>query len=71
MKNKVTWSLFNLFGETQAEVVQLQTKLKALYAVVISSSMIMANDKLSLYTAIACGILDTLTGCFKIEKNEL
>lgn len=63
-KYKVYWSVFNLFADTQAEVVKLQNMFKGITAIVATSTWFATDSEHTLYVGIAGYILDVLLSCF-------
>ena len=67
-KYKIYFSLFNLFHESQAEVVRLQTILKGISATAIGTTYAMSNEHFALLVAVSAGIADALLSCFWFEE---
>lgn len=71
MKKKLTFSFLNIFESTQKEIVDVQNKFKAGFAVVAGSTYIMSNAKYTIGVLMAGFLCDLLLGCLKIEAvNE-
>jgi hypothetical protein len=71
MKNKkITFSLLNWFGETQAEIVKLQHAIKA----IVGSSAIATYTSTDMNKAtlvfVAGALVCELVSCLRIEDNE-
>lgn len=71
-KYKVYFSIFNLFRDTQAEVVKLQSYIKGLTGVIGASVWYTTNANNALIVAIGGFALDALLACLYFEelKNE-
>jgi len=65
------WSLFNLLSASQEEVVRLQMLWAAISGIVLSSTFVMSNDRITLISALACAIVDkVIIGCFYFEEKK-
>jgi hypothetical protein len=69
-KYKVHFSLWNLFEETQSEIVNLQNRLKVLIVAASSGAWYASNADNAMYVAIAGFVIDNLLGCIFLEKKE-
>lgn len=69
-KYKVYWSLFNLFADTQSEVVKLQNIFKGLTAVIAGSTWYGTDAEHALYVGISGYVLDVLLSCFYFEPTN-
>lgn len=67
-KYKVHFSIFNLFHQTQSEVVKLQTMIKGISATAIGTTYAMSNEHFALLVAVGAGILDALISCLWFEE---
>lgn len=67
-KYKVYFSIFNLFNDTQAEVVKLQTYIKTLTGVASGTTWYATNANGALYVAFCGFILDALLSCLYFEE---
>jgi hypothetical protein len=70
-KYKVSWSVFNLLSDTQAEVVKLQTYFKGLTAVVATSTWFATDAENTLYVGIGGYVIDLLLACFYFEPIDV
>lgn len=66
-KYKVYWSIFNLFSDSQAEVVRLQNLVKGIMGAGIITTWAETNATYGLILALSAGIVDILLGCFYFE----
>lgn len=71
-KYKIYWSIFNLFSDSQSEVVKLQTLFKGLTAIIATSTWYVTDVESTLYVGIGGYVLDSLIACFYFEliKDE-
>ena len=71
-KYKVSFSLFNLFSDTQSEVVKLQTLFKGITAMAAGSTWYASDAENTLYVGIGGYVIDFLISClyFQIIPNE-
>lgn len=69
-KYKVYWSVFNLFADTQAEVVKLQNIFKGITAIGATSTWVATDAEHTLYVGIAGYVLDVLLSCFYFEPTN-
>jgi hypothetical protein len=69
-KYKVSFSIFNLFEDTQAEVVRLQQYLKGLIVTATGATWYNADASYAIWVGIAGMVLDTLLSCVRLEKQE-
>ena len=67
-KYKVHFSLFNLFNDTQSEVVKLQQLFKGLTATISGFTWMQTDANHALYVGIVGFIVDILISCFYFEK---
>lgn len=67
-KYKIHFSLFNLFSDTQTEVVKLQTYVKGVVAAITGATWYESNATYALYVGMGGIILDTLLACFYFEQ---
>lgn len=67
-KYKIYFSLTNLFGQTQAEVVKLQTYLKGIMATGAITTWLSVNAEIAIYVGIGGVIADTLLACLYFEE---
>lgn len=71
MKNKrLTFSLLNWFGETQAEIVKLQHTVKAIVGSGAVATYTSKDPSLAIIVVVAGAIICELVSCLKIEINE-
>lgn len=69
-KYKVYWSLWNLFSNTQAEVVKLQQIVSGIAAAVTSSTWYATDAKHALYVALGFAVLDKIIACIYLEEKK-
>lgn len=70
-KYKVYWSIFNMLSSSQEEVVKLQMIWAGISGIVLSSTFVMSNDRVTLWSALACAIVDKIIiGCFYFEEKK-
>lgn len=69
-KYKVYFSFFNLFSESQSEVVKLQQIFKTISAAVVGTVWYESNSTYALYVAIGGAVVDVLLSCFYFEPIE-
>lgn len=69
-KYKVYWSIFNLFGDSQAEVVKLQQIFKGLTATVTGATWYASNANNAIYVGVVGFFVDLLISCFYFENVE-
>lgn len=70
-KYKVHWSIFNLFSESQSEVVKLQQIVKGIMGAGVVSTWAASNATYGIIVALSAGILDMIIACFYFEQiNE-
>jgi hypothetical protein len=67
-KYKVYWSVWNLFEETQSEVIKLQNILKAFTVIISGGVWYTTNVNNAMYVAIIAFIADNIVGCLYFEK---
>lgn len=67
-KYKIHFSFFNLFSESQSEVVKLQNFFKGLTAIVAGSTWYASDANAALYVGIGGYIIDVVLGCFYFEQ---
>ena len=71
-KYKAHWSLFNLLSSSQEEVVKLQMIWAGLSGIILSSTFIMSNDRITLWSALGCALFDkVILGCFYFEEKVM
>lgn len=68
-KYKVHFSFFNLFNDSQAEVVKLQMIFKAFTATVTTGTWYGSDAKHALWVGIGGFVIDLLIGCLYFEKQ--
>lgn len=70
-KYKVHWSIFNLFSESQSEVVKLQQIVKGIMATGVVATWAESNATYGIIMALGAGLLDMAIACFYFEQiNE-
>lgn len=69
-KYKVHFSIFNLFSDTQAEVVKLQQLFKGLTATITTGTWIASDANHAIYVGIVGFVVDVLLTCFFFEKID-
>jgi hypothetical protein len=69
-KYKVHFSLFNLFSDSQTEVVKLQTMWAGASAIITGSTWAMGTDSKALIVALLCGLVDKILACFYFEEKK-
>lgn len=69
-KYKVHWSIFNLFQETQSEVVKLQQLAKTLMGSLTGLTWLASDANHAIYVGFAAMLLDAILGCFYFEKQN-
>lgn len=67
-KYKVYFSIFNLFSETQSEVVKLQQIFKGLTATITAGTWYASNANYAICVGIVGFFIDLLLSCFYFEK---
>lgn len=67
-KYKVYFSIFNLFNDTQKEVVKIQTYIKGGTATIATSTYLASNAELAMIVGAAGFLLDAITACFYFEE---
>jgi hypothetical protein len=68
MKRKISFSIFNLLGPSQAEVVKLQSIWAGLSAIITGATFIQAEAHHALIAALACAVIDKAICCFRFEE---
>lgn len=66
---KVYWSIFNLFSESQSEVVKLQQLFKGLTGTITAGTWYADNAQHALIVAAAGYVIDMILGCFYFEQK--
>lgn len=69
-KYKVYWSVFNLFSETQKEVVKLQSMWAAIAGSATASTWLASSDSYALYVALAAAVVDKLIAGIYLEESK-
>lgn len=65
------WSIFNMLSASQEEVVKLQMIWTGISGIVLSSTFVMSNDRITLWSALVCAIVDkVIIGCFYFEEKK-
>jgi hypothetical protein len=67
-KYKVHFSIFNLFADSQAEVVKLQSIFKGIMSVIVGTTWYGTNATYALYVAILGAVIDASLACFYFEE---
>lgn len=67
-KYKWHWSLFNLFSNTQAEVVKLQSIWGGLSAIITGATWASTNDHYAFFAAVGCALVDKIIACIYLEE---
>lgn len=67
-KYKVYWSIFNLFTDTQSEVVKLQNIVKGIMGAGIVTTWASTNATYGIILALGAGAIDILLGCLYFEE---
>lgn len=67
-KYKVYFSIFNLFNDSQKEVVKIQTYIKAGTATVATSTFMATNAEMAMIVGAVGFLLDAITACFYFEE---
>lgn len=67
-KYKVHFSIFNIFSDSQSEVVKLQTVFKSISAAVVGTVWYESNSTNALYFAIGGCVIDAILACFYFEE---
>jgi hypothetical protein len=70
MKKRFTFSIFNLFEETSAEVVKLQGMFKGLLTVAAGTSYLTVSIEAAAVAAVVGFIVNELLGCLKVVTDE-
>lgn len=70
MKKRFEFSIFNLFGETSAEVVKLQAMFKGLLGVIAGTSYFAVSPLAAGVAAVVGFIVNELLGCLKVVTDE-
>ncbi len=69
-KKKITFSLFNWFGETQSEIVKLQHAIKAIVGSSAVATYTSTNINKATLVFFIGALVCELVSCLKIEDNE-
>lgn len=69
-KYRVHWSVFNLFADTQSEVVKLQNIVKGIMGASIVTTWASLNATYGIILALGAGALDMILGCFYFEQLQ-
>jgi hypothetical protein len=69
-KYKVYFSVFNLFGNTQSEIVKLQQYAKGIVSAIVGMTWYESNATYAIYVGIGGVILDTLLACLYLEEKN-
>lgn len=69
-KYKVHFSVFNLFNESQKEVVKLQSILKALMGTGMIVTWLETNSGYAIWVGIGAGVADALLACLYFEEKN-
>jgi hypothetical protein len=67
-KYKIIFSIFNLFEDTQAEVVKLQQYVKTTIVGISGMTWYNSNATYAIYIGLIGIVLDTLLSCIRLEK---
>lgn len=67
-KYKAHWSIFNLFSESQSEVVKLQQIVKGIMSAGVVATWAESNATYGIIVALSAGALDMVLGCFYFEE---
>lgn len=67
-KYKIHWSIFNLVGNTQAEVVKLQQTAKALFGTVTVGTYFSDGSKYAIFVGFFAMLIDLVIGCICLEE---
>ena len=70
-KYKVYFSVFNLFAETQKEVVRLQQIFKGLMAIITGATWFASDSTHALIIALFAGLFDVFLSCFWFVEEPL
>lgn len=66
-KYKVHFSIFNIFSDSQSEVVKLQTVFKSISAAIVGTVWYNSDSTYALYFAIGGCVVDAILACFYFE----
>lgn len=66
-KYKVCFSVFNLFEDTQKEVVKLQTMFKSFLGSAVIVTWLSSSATFALVVGIGAMVIDTILACFSFE----
>lgn len=69
-KYNVTFSFFNLFEQSSAEVVKLQGMIKAGTATIATTTYVASSEGWVLLVGAIGFVLDTLAACLHFEKLQ-
>lgn len=69
-KYKVSFSIFNLLSDTQAEVVKLQQYAKMTTAAITGMTWYNSDATYAIYVGIGGVVLDTLIACLNLEPKN-
>jgi|TARA_R110000868_G_scaffold72406_3_gene211101 hypothetical protein len=69
-KYKVYFSVFNLFGNTQSEIVKLQQYAKGIVSAIAGMTWYESNATYAIYVGIGGVVLDTLLACLYLEEKN-
>ena len=67
-KYKVHFSIFNIFSDSQSEVVKLQTIFKSISAAAVGTTWYNSDSTYALYVAIGGCVIDAILACFYFEQ---
>ena len=66
-KYKIHWSIFNLFSESQSEVVKLQQIVNGIMGAGVVATWAESNATYGIVFALGAGVLDMGIACFYFE----
>lgn len=69
-KYKIHFSVFNLFSESQAEVVKLQQLFKGLTVIITSAAWYSTDAGHAIYVGIGGFFVDVVLSCFYFEEKK-
>jgi len=70
-KYKIYWSILNLTGQTQAEVVKLQQIAKALFGTVTIGTWATDSSTHALWVGLIGMVIDLAIGCICLEEIKI
>jgi hypothetical protein len=69
-KRRITFSVFNYFGDSGPEVLKLQGAFDAFSAIIMGATVITSSDRNALIAGAVCYLVNQLIKCIKVENIE-